>query len=337
MNTTALIGLGSNLGDRKAYLEAAIEGLAASSQVTVRAVSHLIETSSVGGPAGQGTYLNAAASLETSLDAPALLRLLQTLEQKAGRIRTVRWGERPIDLDLLLFGQQVLETAPSSPSHGTEPPLSLIVPHPRMAVRRFVLAPLAEIAAEAVDPLTGRTIRDLLANLDRRPSCLTLHAFPPAFARDVLPLVIRERKAVTVPGVEDPNPKAGESRSQSDRVGQLERRCEALSVDRWTRPSEDERWVISDFWPDAEFAELRPGFGGLLSREQFEEYRRRVLAPTFVVAPVGSRRLFARASPYWDGLGSLGNTPILEVDFGADPSAVAAEILAACDATRVGR
>jgi 2-amino-4-hydroxy-6-hydroxymethyldihydropteridine diphosphokinase len=150
----ALIGLGSNLGDRKSLLDAAVAALAATDGVQLRAVSSYHGTAPVGGPPGQGDYLNAAAAIDTTLEPLDLLHRLQEIETRAGRVRSVRWGERTLDLDLLLFGDRVIATE------------ELRVPHPRMALRRFVLAPLAEIAPGAVDPVTGRTIRELLADLD---------------------------------------------------------------------------------------------------------------------------------------------------------------------------
>ena len=162
MSTLALIGLGSNLGDRRATLEAAADLLGESPGISVRAVSSLHETEAIGGPGGQGAFLNAAAALETSLDPASLLRRLQEIEERLGRVRAVRWGERTLDLDLLLFGDSVIDTP------------ELTVPHLRMAVRRFVLAPLAEIAPDALDPLTRRTVADLLENLDRRPGVIAL-------------------------------------------------------------------------------------------------------------------------------------------------------------------
>jgi 2-amino-4-hydroxy-6-hydroxymethyldihydropteridine diphosphokinase len=155
MATLALIGLGSNLGDRKAQLDAAVAALAAAPSVALRAVSRYHETAPVGGPEGQGDYLNAAAAVETTLEPLALLHVLQEIERRAGRVRTVRWGPRTLDLDLLLFGDRVIATG------------ELQVPHPRMAERLFVLVPLAEIAPGAVDPVTGRTVAALLADLER--------------------------------------------------------------------------------------------------------------------------------------------------------------------------
>jgi 2-amino-4-hydroxy-6-hydroxymethyldihydropteridine diphosphokinase len=162
VSTLALIGLGSNLGDRAATLEAATALLGESPGIVVRAVSSFHETAPAGGPAGQGPFLNAAAALETSEDATALLGRLREIEARLGRVRTVRWGERSLDLDLLLFGDAILDSP------------DLTLPHLRMAVRRFVLGPLAQIAPEAVDPLTRRTVADLLANLDRRPGVVAL-------------------------------------------------------------------------------------------------------------------------------------------------------------------
>src|SRR5258706_15462886 len=99
--TLALIGLGSNLGDRKTILEAALTALAETPGVAIRAVSTFHETSPVGGPEGQGAFLNAAATLATTLDAEPLLDVLNLVEERAKRVRTVRWGARTLDLDLL--------------------------------------------------------------------------------------------------------------------------------------------------------------------------------------------------------------------------------------------
>jgi len=151
--TTAFIALGANLGDRRATFRDAIESLDAADGVRVVALSRLYETVPVGGPDGQGTYLNAAAALETSLPAEALLDLMQAIEARHQRTRTVHWGPRTLDLDLLFFGSAIIATP------------RLAVPHPQMHLRRFVLAPLADIAAEAVDPRTGAMVADLLAAL----------------------------------------------------------------------------------------------------------------------------------------------------------------------------
>ena len=154
-SSRALIALGSNLGDRRAFLEQAIEALAQTPGLVVHAVSSFHETRPEGGPECQGDYLNAAAILETMLSPAGLLRVMLEIENRLGRTRELRFGPRTIDLDLVLFGDRILD----------EP--GLIVPHPRFRDRRFVLGPLAEIAPEAVDPTSGRTVAELLRELDR--------------------------------------------------------------------------------------------------------------------------------------------------------------------------
>jgi len=142
------LALGSNLGDREAHLRGAIEAL-------LPAFSHLrvssfYETTPVDVPGPAPMFLNAAATGESELSAPAVLDLLLTIEQRFGRERPYVGAPRTIDLDLILYGERVINAA------------GLIVPHPRFRERRFVLEPLAEIAADWVDPVTGNTIRELL-------------------------------------------------------------------------------------------------------------------------------------------------------------------------------
>ena len=156
MSTLSYIGLGSNLGDREALLDFAVAALASTAGIVVQTVSSYFETAPIGGPSGQGPFLNAAAALETTLDPDALLNILHSIEAQAGRVRSVRWGERTLDLDVLLFGDQVINTP------------RLQVPHPRMTIRRFVLQPLAEIAPSVIVPTTGLTSAELLANIDRQ-------------------------------------------------------------------------------------------------------------------------------------------------------------------------
>jgi 2-amino-4-hydroxy-6-hydroxymethyldihydropteridine diphosphokinase len=158
MPHTAYIALGSNLGDRHAYLDRALALVRAVPGVAVSRVSCYRETEPVGGPAGQGRYLNAVAELQSALDAPALLQALLTIEQQIGRVRGELWGPRTIDLDLLLYGTEIIE--------HHEPVLDLSVPHPRMHERRFVLEPLAEIAPLAVHPVLQSTAADLLRRLE---------------------------------------------------------------------------------------------------------------------------------------------------------------------------
>jgi 2-amino-4-hydroxy-6-hydroxymethyldihydropteridine diphosphokinase len=132
----AFIGLGSNLGDRRAHLRAAIEGLEAAGDVF--AVSPLYETAPVGGPAGQDDFLNVVVELRTADTPRALLERSQALEVAAHRERVERWGPRTLDADVLwVEGEEVDEA-------------DLTVPHPRLWERRFVLAPLADLAPDLV-------------------------------------------------------------------------------------------------------------------------------------------------------------------------------------------
>jgi 2-amino-4-hydroxy-6-hydroxymethyldihydropteridine diphosphokinase len=132
----AFIGLGSNLGDRRALLRAAVEGLEAAGDVV--GVSPLYETEPVGGPEDQGPYLNVVVELSTGDSPRQLLGRCRALEAAAGRVRTVRWGPRSLDADVLwVQGCEVDEP-------------DLTVPHPRLWERRFVVQPLADLAPDLV-------------------------------------------------------------------------------------------------------------------------------------------------------------------------------------------
>jgi 2-amino-4-hydroxy-6-hydroxymethyldihydropteridine diphosphokinase len=148
--TRAFVGLGANLGDREATIRRAVELLAADPEIEVVAVSSLRETDPVE-YANQPPFLNGAAALDTELTPRALLDRLLAVELELGRIRGEgpRFGPRAIDLDLLLYGDRVVE----------EP--GLTVPHPRLAERRFALEPLHELAPRLRLP-DGRALRDLL-------------------------------------------------------------------------------------------------------------------------------------------------------------------------------
>jgi 2-amino-4-hydroxy-6-hydroxymethyldihydropteridine diphosphokinase len=153
MPATAYIALGANLGNRRENIEAAIEQLRATSGVFVGKTSSLLENPAVGGPAGSPAFLNAVVEIETTLSPRQLLDRLLQIERSLGRERREKWGPRLIDLDLILYGDQIL----------AEPDLQ--VPHPLMHERRFVLEPLAQIAPQAVHPVLKKKIAELLDEL----------------------------------------------------------------------------------------------------------------------------------------------------------------------------
>jgi 2-amino-4-hydroxy-6-hydroxymethyldihydropteridine diphosphokinase len=136
LSTEAFLALGSNMGDRIGYLELAVRGLRAVDPHL--SVSPIYETAPLGGPEGQGRFLNCVVRLETDLDARQLLEVARKLEDGAGRVRTVRNGPRTLDVDILLVDDLQI----------SEP--DLIVPHPRMSERGFVLAPLEDLDASRV-------------------------------------------------------------------------------------------------------------------------------------------------------------------------------------------
>ena len=149
---TAYLLLGGNLGDREANLKKAIE-LLNDKIGNVIAISSLYETAAWG-KTDQPSFLNQAVSLETRLTALEVLEYALSIEQELGRVRKDKWGERLIDIDLILFGDEIINI-----------PDKLQVPHPHMQDRKFVMEPLAEIAPEVIHPLLGETMLDICRNI----------------------------------------------------------------------------------------------------------------------------------------------------------------------------
>jgi 2-amino-4-hydroxy-6-hydroxymethyldihydropteridine diphosphokinase len=149
--TSAVLGLGGNIGDPRSRMAAAIGALAAKPAIEVRAVSALYETPPWG-KTDQPSFLNAAILIETELAAHALLQTILQAEQQLGRQRGERWGPRTVDIDILLFGAEAID----------EP--GLHIPHPRLHERAFALAPLADVMPQA--RFGGRSATEWLARLD---------------------------------------------------------------------------------------------------------------------------------------------------------------------------
>jgi 2-amino-4-hydroxy-6-hydroxymethyldihydropteridine diphosphokinase len=237
---TCLVGLGSNLGDRAAILNASVQSLNAEPDVAVIAVSRWIETRPVGGPSGQWAFLNGAVRLETSLPPENLLSILRRTETESGRDRRERWGPRTLDLDLLLYGDRVIDSP------------TLTVPHPRMAFRPFVLKPAAEIAGDMVHPTTGWTIERLWRHLCDARNYIALAG--PALDGKRTPKALFATNVCDVTGatllagfedyLEYRLAEGSAGRAERVAIEFLERWAELLKA----APGEDARWHVSDFW-----------------------------------------------------------------------------------------
>jgi 2-amino-4-hydroxy-6-hydroxymethyldihydropteridine diphosphokinase len=151
------IGLGSNLGDSVAHLLQARSALANLADSQVLATSSLYRSAPIG-PQDQADFFNAALCLESTLSPSALLAALQEIEQQAGRVRTRHWGERTLDLDILLYGNEIVDQA------------DLSIPHPRLHERAFVLLPLLEIAADLQLP-NGQPLQSYCAAVSDQSIC----------------------------------------------------------------------------------------------------------------------------------------------------------------------
>lgn len=153
--TPAYIALGSNLGDREGNLKRALALLVESPQIEVRRISPFLDNPAQGGPEDSPAFLNAVAEVQTTLSPRELMKRLLEIEREMGRTRRIKWDPRVIDLDLLMHGIAIVSTD------------DLIVPHPLMHERRFVLEPLAAIAPNAIHPTLQMTAAAMLDNLMR--------------------------------------------------------------------------------------------------------------------------------------------------------------------------
>ncbi len=161
-HSLSAIALGSNIGESQAILEGALKTLEQTPGITIKAKSSWYKTAPVGGPS-QPDYLNGAAILQVQLSPQQLLKILLEIEQEFGRVRQERWGPRTLDLDILLFDDLIVETP------------DLQIPHPRMTQRAFVLVPLAEIAPDWIEPVTGEPISQLAQKLDSSEVSLSIN------------------------------------------------------------------------------------------------------------------------------------------------------------------
>ena len=242
-----LIGCGSNLGRRREQLDRGLELLRFMPGVDLVAVSRYLETRPVGGPPDQGPFLNGACLVETDLAPRDLLGALFAVENTLERRREDRWGERTIDLDLLLYDDLVVDS------------LDLTLPHPRMATRRFVLEPSAEIAAELHYPPGNCTVRELLDNISVPHPLVAVVGVPGSGAREVATAVADATLARLVQApVPLPLPTAARLESRTDSpdggAGSDPAARWLAAAEAWQRPllsrdwSDDPHGTIADYW-----------------------------------------------------------------------------------------
>jgi 2-amino-4-hydroxy-6-hydroxymethyldihydropteridine diphosphokinase len=237
----SLIGLGSNLGDRAELVRQAIAALAAHPHVRLLAQSDLYETLPIGGPVGQLPYLNAAATVETSLGPGEVLDVLQAIEQASGRERLVRWSARTLDLDLLLYDELVLDTP------------RLILPHPRLAFRRFALEPAIDVAADWRHPAIGWSLQELWRHLTSAApyAAITgpLRVGKTALAQEVATAV--QGRWLADPPLADRPDRDPAGQALAIEIEFLRTRRQLLSAVAGDLTSP---WTISDFWLDQSLA-----------------------------------------------------------------------------------
>lgn len=160
------VALGSNLGDRREQIQKALQVLQGTAGISRVKMSRLYETDPVGGPAGQGKYLNGVIQFETDLSPQELLEHLLVIEKSLGRERSVKNAPRTIDLDLLFYGDNIIRDV----RNGRDRSLRLEVPHPRLHERTFVLRPLADLAPDLMHPVLKKTVKQMWIDLGRERS-----------------------------------------------------------------------------------------------------------------------------------------------------------------------
>lgn len=161
---TAYLGLGSNLGNRLAFLRSGRDTLTDGSDIVLLQAAGIYETEAIGGPPDNPKFLNTVLAIETALEPRQLLARCLAVEDEFGRSRPVRWAPRTLDIDILLYADRVVCEE------------DLVIPHPQLQERAFVLAPLQEIAAAFRHPVLEQTIRELAAGSEDVTALQPLHS-----------------------------------------------------------------------------------------------------------------------------------------------------------------
>ena len=223
-----LLALGSNLGDRQHHLRAAVEALEENASVDRLSVSQSLENVSIGGPTGQGEFLNAAILVETNLSPRELLSLTQEIERGQGRKPSQKWDARPLDIDLILYDDLVIQTT------------QLTLPHPWLPVRRFVLEPAVQIASQLRHPVLDWSIDEMFQHLSASQRFVViagpyqdeLSNLCAHLSCDYVPDPLNRQPAAAVPVTEQP-------------IEFWQQRWDALVASSWCR---EQTSIISDFW-----------------------------------------------------------------------------------------
>lgn len=319
VTTTCLIGFGGNLGDPSGTLELAANRLDELSGTAVRAVSRLYKTKpALGRDAEQAEYSNAALVVETEQPLETFFEGLRGIERALGRRPAGRWASRTVDLDLLLFGDCV---------HKSN---DLVVPHPRMSFRRFVLEPAVEIAPHFEHPILGCRLSDLVEHLNSSSNYVALVGLAPEAVDTLITGLNSLQGACFVRGQqgEQPGP------ALADDIQLLRERMDALSRVRATAP---QAWIVSDYWcelprPTARFIqedEERWSKLAAAARREALDPKLLVLVRSAAAGTALEERFLGRL---WQHIVTDSPRPVLTVD-AADPEWALTEIQAAMEAS----
>ena len=334
-----LLGLGSNVGNRAAQLDAAVHLICGHPQIQRVSISSYHATQPVGGPTGQESFLNAALRVRTSLSASDLFAVLQDVELRLGRRRLERWGPRSIDIDILLYGADVVTMR------------ELLIPHPRMAVRRFVLEPAREVAEDMTHSGTGMTIAELLDRLARPPHFVSITGFWPEQAANlaITAATIADLHVLLDPAatlIQQMRANRGSEVPPEAVHRILAERGDQLSALRAEAEVAPDAWHVCSYWLPELGAEVAD-WPAVEARRQLAQVRQRVAAqsppPHCVIfldprsaehLPAADCQLaYTWAAAVESQLSRPGSPPFLQIP-GADLQLALTELTAAVDAMR---
>lgn len=264
----SLLALGANLGNREETLRNALREISALPQTRLLARSTWHETPAVGGPAGQQEFLNGAVLVDTCLEAEILASHLQQIETRQGRERKIRWAARTLDIDLLLYGSEIVDTP------------GLSIPHPRMTFRRFVLVPANEIAGQMVVPLAGWTIAGLLHHLSTAARYVVITSDDPGLADWLASQLCQQLNAPRLEDIFAKTPSTADLRQEEDD-------SQHLSAVEWQQHSELRKRLLSQNSNEAE--NIVPVISNFLLQPQMPRSRFDFVQPalTIAIAPPG--------------------------------------------------